>query len=86
MVTSPRLAGVSPAMIRIVVVLPAPLGPRNPVTRPGWQVKLMSSRARNAPYDLESPSTLIMGAILLRARPLAASDFGDVQGPTGVGP
>ena len=47
-------------MTRIVVVLPAPLGPRNPVTRPGWQTKLMSSTAANAPYFRVSPSTLIM--------------------------
>ena len=32
-------------MIRIVVDFPAPLGPRKPVTRPGWAVKLTSSTA-----------------------------------------
>ena len=47
-------------MMRIVVVLPAPLGPRKPVTRPGWQVKLTSSTARKLPYVLVSPSTVIM--------------------------
>ena len=31
--TGPWVAGVSPTMTRIVVVLPAPLGPRKPVTR-----------------------------------------------------
>ena len=48
MVTAPRVAGVSPTMIRMVVVLPAPFGPRNPVTRPGRAVKETSSTAVNA--------------------------------------
>src|SRR6476620_5705365 len=60
MVTSPRVAGVSPTMIRIVVVLPAPFGPRNPVTVPGWQTKSTSSTAVKPPYVLVSPSTLIL--------------------------
>jgi hypothetical protein len=51
-------------MTRIVVVLPAPFGPRNPVTRPGWQTKLTSSTAVNAPYFRVSPSTVIMGSSL----------------------
>ena len=49
MVTSPWVAGVSPVITRIVVVLPAPLGPRKPVTVPGWQMKLMSSTATKFP-------------------------------------
>ena len=35
--------------MRIVVDLPAPFGPRNPVTCPGRTVKLMSSTAVFAP-------------------------------------
>lgn len=34
-----------PARDRIVVDLPEPFGPRKPVTRPGWTVKLKSSTA-----------------------------------------
>ena len=49
MVASPVEAGVSPTMIRMVVDLPAPLGPRKPVTRPGWAVKVTSSTARKPP-------------------------------------
>ena len=64
MVTRPCGGGVSPTMTRIVVVLPAPLGPRKPVTRPGWQTKLMSSTAVNVPYFRVSPSTLIMASSL----------------------
>src|SRR5690349_17047532 len=64
MVTRPLVAGVSPTITRMVVVLPAPLGPRKPVTRPGWQVKLTSSTAVNAPYFFVRPSTVIMGVTL----------------------
>ena len=41
----PRVADSSPTTRRIVVDLPAPLGPRNPVTLPGRTVKLTSSTA-----------------------------------------
>src|SRR5690348_4358345 len=47
-------------MIRIVVVLPAPFGPRKPVTRPGRTVKLRSSSAVNGPKRLLSRPTSIM--------------------------
>src|SRR5215207_11696208 len=43
--------------MRIVVVLPAPLGPRKPVTEPGSTVKLRSETARTEPKDLVSPRT-----------------------------
>ena len=39
-VTGRAVGRSKPSTSRIVVVLPAPLGPRNPVTRPGWTVKL----------------------------------------------
>ena len=48
-VAVPDEALVKPTMIRRVVDLPAPLGPRKPVTRPGWAVKLTSSTAVKAP-------------------------------------
>jgi hypothetical protein len=44
-VAVPDVARVSPRMQRIVVVLPDPLGPRNPVTRPGSTVTVRSSTA-----------------------------------------
>jgi hypothetical protein len=47
-------------MIRMVVDFPAPLGPRNPVTRPGRAVKDTLSTAVKPPYCLVSDSTLIM--------------------------
>src|SRR3954451_16360210 len=57
----PVVAGVSPTMIRMVVDLPAPFGPRKPVTRPACAVKLTSSTAVKPPYFFVSDSTLIMG-------------------------
>ena len=72
-------------MTRIVVVLPAPLGPRNPVTRPGWQTKLTSSTAVNAPYFRVSPSTLIMCPACPNAPASRASAKCHGRGPTKVG-
>ena len=71
-------------MTRMVVVFPAPLGPRNPVTVPGLQTKLMSSTATKLPYFRVRPSTLIMWPIL-STRP--GQDIGPPQGtrPTKVG-
>ena len=48
-------------MTRIVVDLPAPFGPRNPVTRPRWAVKETLSTAVKPPYLRVSESTVIMG-------------------------
>src|SRR6266545_8043873 len=46
-------------MVRIVVDLPAPLGPRNPVTLPGRTRNVRSSTATVAPYRLRTPVTVI---------------------------
>ena len=40
-----------------MVVLPDPLGPRKPVTRPAATSKLRSSTARTGPKCLDSPRT-----------------------------
>src|ERR1700730_3387288 len=48
-------------MTRIVVVLPAPFGPRKPVTWPGRTLKVSPSTAVTAPNRLTSWSTSIMG-------------------------
>jgi hypothetical protein len=69
MVASPVVAGVSPTMIRMVVDLPAPLGPRKPVTRPGWAVKVTSSTALKSPYVLVRWEIVIMGPSLWQWRP-----------------
>src|SRR5215213_2621812 len=49
-----------PRMMRIVVDLPAPLGPRKPVTTPGGTVKLSRSTATVLPYLLVRSWTSIM--------------------------
>src|SRR5687768_770331 len=46
-----------PRSIRSVVVFPAPLGPRKPVTEPGSTVKLRSLTARTVPKLLLTPRT-----------------------------
>ena len=48
-------------MQRIVVVLPAPFGPRKPVTLPGSMPNDRSSTAILAPYRFVRPRTSIMG-------------------------
>jgi hypothetical protein len=53
----------------MVVDLPAPLGPRKPVTRPDRAVNVMSSTAVNPPYDFVSDSIVIMGESLPRGGP-----------------
>jgi hypothetical protein len=56
----PALGRSRPRTIRIEVDLPAPLGPRNPVTLPGWTTNERSSTARVGPYRLVSPCSSIM--------------------------
>src|SRR5260370_25245263 len=50
--------------MRMVVVLPAPLGPRNPKTSPSATLNEISWSARTAPKLLERRSTSIMAAML----------------------
>ena len=51
----PSLTGDMQAIIRIVEVLPAPLGPRNPKDSPRPMSKSMSSTATWSPKRLTSP-------------------------------
>src|ERR1700760_3208989 len=64
-----------PTSIRIVVVLPAPLGPRNPVTVPGSQRNVTSETTVRPPSCLVSPLAWIMPADS-RAAGLAATVLG----------
>src|SRR4051812_15227545 len=73
----PDVGGVKPTMTRMVVDLPAPLGPRNPVTRPASAVKVTSSTAVKAPYLLVRESTVIMGRASLPTTPV---HIGEVAG------
>jgi hypothetical protein len=44
-VTDPLVGSSRPRIIRMVVDFPAPFGPRNPVTVPGWTVNVRSETA-----------------------------------------
>src|SRR6267378_7879216 len=57
--TAPALGGMKPVIMRMVVDLPAPLGPRNPSTSPLPTAKETPSTARFGPKDLLRFSTLI---------------------------
>src|SRR4051812_23359671 len=75
MVASPPVGATRPSSIRGVVVLPAPLGPRKPVTRPGSTVKDRSLTAARSPYCLVSRETttrpgLTAGGGSVRRRPV----------------
>ena len=65
MVAVPDVGRTSPSSIRSVVVLPAPFGPRKPVTRPGATWKERSSTARTGPNDLERCSTRIVPSVVM---------------------
>src|SRR6266508_2000498 len=58
--TRPSLGGMKPVIMRMVVDLPAPLGPRNPRTSPLPTSKEIPSTARFGPNDLLRFSTLII--------------------------
>ena len=51
-------------MTRIVVDLPAPFGPTNPVTCPGWTVNVIPSSATVGPNRLRSPLTSIVASLI----------------------
>src|SRR5262245_63439527 len=63
MLVAPALARSRPSRTRSVVVLPAPLGPRNPTIRPSSTVNDRSSTASVAPKRLERPLTSIACAM-----------------------
>jgi hypothetical protein len=69
MVAVPESGRSRPHSSRMVVVLPAPFGPRNPVTLPGRQVK-PTSLMPAAPKRLVSPLISIM-VITMPAAPAA---------------
>ena len=55
--TLPEVAGISPAIMRMVVLFPAPFGPRNPTTSPRPMRKDTLSIAFTPPYDLQRRRT-----------------------------
>src|SRR6185503_3033424 len=59
-VTRPALGGMKPVIMRMVVDLPAPLGPRKPSTSPRSTVNEMPSTARLGPKAFTRLSILII--------------------------
>src|SRR5271166_114468 len=53
----PEVGASTPKIMLIVVVLPAPLGPRSPTISPGETQKEIASTARKAPNDFVRRST-----------------------------
>ena len=51
--TVPLVGSMIPRIAFIVVVLPAPLGPRNPNTSPEWRVREISERISDLPIVFE---------------------------------
>src|SRR5215469_8428004 len=60
----PKDGGIKPVSIRMVVDLPAPLGPRNPSTSPRSTEKETPSTARLVPNILVKFSTLIISSVV----------------------
>src|ERR1700677_1026864 len=76
MVAVPAEGCTSPSSMRSVVVLPEPLGPRKPVTRPGATLKERSSTATTGPKCLVRPlisigSPRVVGPLLIEGDPSA---------------
>src|SRR5215472_9108397 len=59
--TSPASGRVRPSRISMVVVFPAPLGPRSPKHSPRWMVRSSPATATTSSYRLTSPAVRIAG-------------------------
>src|ERR1051325_660095 len=66
--TRPSVGGMNPVIMRIVVDLPAPFGPRKPRTSPRSTENEIPSTARLAPKFLTKLSTLIISHSAVNAR------------------
>src|SRR5688572_7745971 len=64
-ITCPELALKIPIITRIVVVLPAPLGPRKPKISPGATSMFRLSTAASRPYCLDKLIMRIMAALII---------------------
>ena len=69
---SPPVTGETQAIMRIVVVLPAPLGPRNPNTSPRCTSKSTPSTATYPPKRLVRPRAEISGRVAVGRRGAAS--------------
>ncbi len=69
----PWVGATKPVRSRMVVVLPAPFGPRKATTWPLGMVNETSRTARNDPNCLQSPSASIMAGVDIPVRSSAES-------------
>src|SRR5258705_13503711 len=83
MVAVPAVGWSSPRITRMVVVLPAPFGPRKPVTMPGSTEQVRSSTARIRPNTLVRPANSIIDSMI--SGRLRDDEFGDRAHAFGVG-
>src|SRR5918993_676310 len=72
-VAEPDVGRTRPSTMRNVVLLPAPFGPRKPVTCPGRTSKLRSCTAVTAPKRFVSPRATIAGLPTGRVVPVDAA-------------
>src|SRR5579862_2029058 len=75
----PEVGGASPMSMRIVVVLPAPLGPRKPKKQPRGTSRFSPSTAALEPYTLRRFRTRMAGEFSI---PVLASE--DESGPADI--
>src|SRR3954453_18233822 len=61
-VTVPALGAMRPRSMRMVVVLPDPLGPRNPNTEPVGTARSTPSTAASSPNRFDRPSVWMAGS------------------------
>src|ERR1051325_5451092 len=82
MVTVPAVGRMRPTSMRMVVVFPAPFGPRKPNTSPGWRsnetlstivrlpmtlVRLRAARMRRPPFSIVPLAAAVAAALLFGA-------------------
>ncbi|MNY36502.1 hypothetical protein D3C86_1709950 [compost metagenome] len=65
MIISPCVMDINPTIMRMVVVFPAPLGPRNPNISPFGTSNVKLSMTVVRPIRLVTPRRLTMGSLLM---------------------
>src|ERR1700730_11067454 len=72
----PEVGGARPISIRIVVVLPAPLGPRNPKKQPRGTSRSSPSTAALVPYTLRRLRVRIAAGVSIKLSPMVQNGCG----------
>src|SRR5918992_5354998 len=86
-VIAPRSGRMMSRIIRIVVVLPAPFGPKNPSSSPGWTSNDRSCTTSSEPNRFHTRSTTTAGVEAAggAARPGSAGVDGAAAAPDAIG-